>query len=54
VQHPGDVAPKGFGSGSIKPTATMGKPIGANKEHPQQFLRKHAKEPVLPARGCPQ
>jgi hypothetical protein len=28
----------------------MGKAIGQNAEHPEAFLRKHAKEPVLPQR----
>jgi hypothetical protein len=34
----------------MRATATMGKAIGQNAEHPETFLRKHAKEPVLPQR----
>lgn len=30
----------------------MGKAIGQNAEQPEAFLRKHAKEPVLPQREC--
>eukprot|EP00775_Hariotina_reticulata_P001566 gene1566-1906_t len=47
-QHPGSVGPKEFGGTKIRATATMGKPNGVNAEDPAAFLKKHAKEPVLP------
>jgi hypothetical protein len=50
MQHPGDIDPKKYGSGSIKATATMGKPLGQNASSPKAYIKKHAKEPVLPER----
>jgi hypothetical protein len=38
------------GSAPRRAAATMGRANGLNAEHPYGFLRKHAKEPVLPER----
>ncbi|WIA21702.1 hypothetical protein OEZ85_000868 [Tetradesmus obliquus] len=52
-RHAGEVDPRDFGASKIRATATMGKAIGQNAEHPEAFLRKHAKEPVLPQPTSP-
>jgi hypothetical protein len=49
-QHAGEVDQREFGGSKMRATATMGKAIGQNAEHPETFLRKHAKEQVLPQR----
>jgi hypothetical protein len=54
-QYPGEVDPHGFeiGVANKRGKATMGSGLGTLKPKTDVFLRKHAQEPVLPARARP-
>lgn len=52
VQHKGKVDPRQYELGvkKIQPAATFGHPYGMNSTSPDQFLKSHAQEPLLPER----
>ncbi|KAF8059723.1 hypothetical protein HT031_005131 [Scenedesmus sp. PABB004] len=51
--HPGEVDPAALGGPRPRAAATFGRPPGGNAEHPDAFLRSHAKEPLLPEPAAP-
>ena len=54
MQHKGKVDPKQYEMGvkRVQPAATFGHPYGMNSTSPEQFLKSHAQEPLLPERKC--
>ena len=52
LQYPGEVDPSGFeiGVNDKRGKATFGHATGTLKPKPDHYLKKHEKEPVLPAR----
>ncbi|DBA96235.1 hypothetical protein WJX82_001012 [Trebouxia sp. C0006] len=49
-KHKGKVDPKQYEMGvkKVQPAATFGHPYGMNSTSPDQFLKSHAQEPLLP------
>ena len=50
LQHKGRVDPRQYETGvkKVQPAATFGHPYGMNSTSPEQFLKSHAQEPLLP------